>query len=187
MILIALALLLTLASVIYRVYFSNYTVTTWEDWCAQALREDLSKAKGASVIGYDYQSIKEDFVRKYNEAYVTAAAKGSLNKNPDDETVREMVRQKRLGVWFEGTHLHVANCFVGMPNDPHSVPFKLFYEKWKLHTNLESLENLKQNLTNRDYCTQLTMNDFFEDVTLHCYAEAATLPLAFRVQPAAQK
>lgn len=183
--LIGLALLLTLAAVIYRFYFAHYTVTTWEDWCTRVSGADLAKRRSAAAISYNYQAIKDDFVREFGAAYVKAAAGGELNKSPADGEVQELVRKKKLGVWYEGAHLHVANCFVGVPGNPGSVPFQKYYESWQLYTNLKTLDGLRHNLTSRDYCTDVSMNDFFVDVTLHCNVETATLPLAYRQRPGA--
>jgi hypothetical protein len=73
-----------------------------------------------------------------------------------------------LGAWREGTHLHVANNFVLSKDDSFggSLTFDEWVAQFKKLTDPVLLKT-KGDMSSYEYCWFRSMNDLFDDLTLH--------------------
>lgn len=155
---------------------SQHNIDNWEKWCEHLNDVDLEKkySKGLFFsVSFDIESIRNDFVDKYNEItiqYISEKYLGEYNKN--DEVISELSRLKMIGVWRERTHLHLANSLI------FSEEFELWAERFR-----EYLKNLDQ-LDDFQYCLFATINSLFEDFTLHGIDETqlVTIPLEYSMK-----
>jgi len=100
-----------------------------------------------------------------------------LFQNKSNFVLSELERLKMLGVWREGTHLHVANKLVTSNGSFGGNPkFSEWVNQYKNATNPDTLKD-KGDRPSYEYCVFRTMNDLFEDLTLHGEKETATIPL----------
>jgi hypothetical protein len=175
---IGLAILLVLAFGFgfYQSCLTKHTVNSWGEYCAYIDGDDLYHKYRVAMIGFDFEAIRNEFVHKYHDA-VIGNAKEQLFQNKSNFVLSELERLKMLGVWREGTHLHVANNLVTSDDSFGGIPkFSEWANQYKNATNPDALKD-KRDRPSHEYCVFRTMNDLFEDLTLHGEKETATIPL----------
>ena len=178
---IGLSILVVIAFAIgfYQACLTKHNVNSWNEYCAYINGEDLYRQYRVASLAFDYDSIRDGFVAKYHDLFIQNTKEQFGWKNPNF-VLSEMERLKMLGVWREGTHLHAANSLV-TSNDPvgGSLTFAEWLAQYKKLTNPEALKD-KGDLSDIEFCVFRSMNDLFDDVTIHGDTETATIPLQHR-------
>jgi hypothetical protein len=162
----------------YRACLTKHRITTWDEYCEYVNGEDLYKQYRVAMLDFDNESIRDGFVSKFHESVLSDTKEQfDLQKKPN-LIMSELERLKMLGAWREGTHLHIANSFVtSKPDIGGALTFPEWIAQFKKLTDPEFLKHKEDNLSTYEYCTFRSMNDFFDDVTLHGESEMQTLPL----------
>lgn len=160
----------------YQSCLTKHTVNSWGEYCGYVDGDDLYRKYHVAMLGFDFDTIRNEFVQKYHDAII-ANAKEELLQNKSRFVISELERLKMLGVWRDGTHLHVANSFVPSDEPFAGIPkFSEWVNQYRTATNPDALKDKGDTPAHR-YCVFRTMNDLFDDLTLHGEKETATIPL----------
>lgn len=151
----------------------NLKVDTWAEWGDQISGVDLFKKYNAFSVSYEPDSIRSDFVRNFHPLFVEQCAKTFLaGAKSDDPVVQELVRLKMIGVWNEGTTLHLVNQ-IGFDIEDK------FLEKWSLSIG-EDLKREESDQSREEYLVYGTISSMFRELVLHGPRdEIQTIRLAF--------
>jgi hypothetical protein len=164
----------------YEACLTKHRITTWDEYCVYVDGEDLYKKYRVAMLAFDYDAIRDGFVRKFHDSFVSNTKEQFGLQNKPNYVVSELERLKMLGAWREGTHLHVANNFVTSKLDGGALTFPEWVAQYKELTEPSVLKT-KSHMSSYEYCVFRSMNDLFEDVTIHGESETATIPLQYAV------
>jgi len=154
-------------------WFRSVDIVTYDDWCAD--RTGTLRARyTVPQFNFKYAVIRDDFTRTLNDQLIQSALDTFGWKNREDKAVKELIRLQMIGAWHEGTHLHLANE-IG-----DGEGFADWESKMRAGVDMKSLEG--QDNSSGEHCIAISMNDFFEDVTLHGTKKTAVIPLAYTVR-----
>jgi len=133
------------------------------------------------MLSFDYDSIRDDFVVKYHDSSIRDT-KEQFGLRDKSTFLLSELESKMLGAWREGTHLHVANNFVLSKDDSFggSLTFDEWVAQFKKLTDPVLLKT-KGDMSSYEYCWFRSMNDLFDDLTLHGETDTATIPLQHAV------
>jgi hypothetical protein len=107
-----------------------------------------------------------DFTRWYDSVTVESIANDFLGGAVrSDSVVRELERLRMIGVWRDGTHLHVTNSLLYSETD--SVPAKFTFDglvaDYRRYLDLQD----KPTMPDLQKCLFSAINAYFEDLTVH--------------------
>lgn len=140
--------------------FRHLNVDTWAEWGDQISGVDMFKKYNAFSVSYHADSIRSDFVRQFHPYFVAECAATYLDgAQSDDKVVQELVRLRMIGVWNEGTTLHLSNQ-IGIDVEDK------FLEKWSLMIQGE-LRKSKSEQSKEAYVIYGTISSMFEKLVLH--------------------
>lgn len=180
---IGMTLLVALAFAIgfYQACLTKHRITAWDEYCGYVDGEDLYRKYRVAMLSFDYDAIRDDFVRKFHDSFVSNTKEQFGLQNKPNYVMSELERLKMLGAWREGTHLHAANNFVtSKPDVGGALTFPEWVAQFKKLTDPAALKS-KGDMSSYEYCVFRSMNDLFEDVTIHGESETATIPLQYAV------
>jgi hypothetical protein len=173
---IALLVVLAFGIAFYQACLTKHKITSWDEYCEYVDGKDLHRKYRVAMLAFDYDSIRDDFVRKFHDSFVSSTREQfSLKQN---YLLSELESLKMLGAWREGTHLHAANNFVTSKPDVGGAAFTFpeWVAQYKKFTDPGFLKS-KGDLSSYEYCVFRSMNALFEDVTIHGESETFTIPL----------
>jgi hypothetical protein len=171
---IALLIVLGFGFGFYQACLTKHKITSWNEYCEYLDGKDLYRKYRVAMLAFDYEAIRDDFVRKFHDSFVSSTREQfSLKQN---YLLRELESQKMLGAWREELHLHAANNFVTSKPVGGALTFSEWIAEYTKFTDPAFLKE-KGDLSSYDYCVFRSMNALFEDVTIHGESETATIPL----------
>ena len=119
------------------------------------------------MLTFDYDSIRDGFVAKYHDSFIRNAQEQFSSQKKRNFLLNELENLKMLGVWREGTHRHIANNFVtSKPDVGGALTFDEWVAQYKRLTDPAVLKR-KADMSSEEYCVLRSINDLFEDVTIH--------------------
>jgi hypothetical protein len=159
----------------YQACLTKHKITTWDEYCEYVDGKDLYRKYRVAMLAFDYDSIRDDFVREFHASFVSSTKEQfSMKQN---FLLSELENLKMLGAWREGMHLHAANNFVtSKPDVGGALTFPEWVAQYKKFTDPAFLKS-KGDLSSYEYCVFRSMNALFEDVTIHGESETATILL----------
>ena len=168
-------LILCLTSFLLMSCSSSYEVTTWNEWCDHENNRGVAEKGRGITISYNYQKIREDFIKDYNEILVEAVVgihfrDISLYSNPE---VEKLIKAHKMGFWLEGNTLHFSNTHLSQKEFEGNV------ERFKRFLSFQVLKENKYHLNGFQLCLYKTIDALFDNFKIHNDEETTTIPLDF--------
>jgi hypothetical protein len=148
----------------YKQYIVGHTVDNFDGWCSQLLGEDLYRKYNTSAIGYNHSSIREDFVKDYNDTIVAIIADRYLDgASPQEKVVQELVGLKMIGTYRIGNDLYLENQLMIIDKE---LGIDEFSEWEKFFRQNLTVKLYDQSVDKLQYCIYGTINTHFESFIL---------------------
>ena len=143
----------------------------WTDYVSLPSRE-FYDSYGARQISFDTDSIRGDFVGAFHENFIEGYAE-KFSMEDSEKLLQEMVSLKILGVWAEGTHLHISyEAWVTL--EPEEVFFQELVASYE-----QNINSKREELSEDTYPLYATIRSLFSELTLHGRDQEAAIELPF--------
>lgn len=156
----------------------RYEVDSWNEWCDHENRRGIAEKELGFVVSFNYQNIREDFVKDYNEILVEEIVSnhfwdGSIHSNKE---AGKLIKIHELGFWAEKNNLHFSNTQL-----THEI-FAGDVERFKKFLHFDVLKDNTYDLNGFQLCVYKTIDSLFENFTIHTKEETTTIPLDFTMK-----
>jgi len=151
-------------------------IDTWDEWKAYLFDPSggFQIYTGTRKVSFDTDSIRADFVRAFYEDFIKEYEKEPLAEALSEKELQELDRLKMLGVWAEGTHMHISYEMWPIL-EPEEEFFQKLVISWKRYLNAK-----REELTRDTYPESATIRSLFSKLDLHGPGnQEATIELPF--------
>jgi len=152
-------------------------ITTYQGFCDAVHSPPDPDASSSKARYFAPDSIRREFVARYDSAIVAAVAYWGLGEaQPTDTVVRELRRLQMVGAWSDGSQLHVANFSWADSSDVVATSFESMVAEFRRLLSLDPEPRMEA--TQR--CFFSAINAFFSSLTVHGAPPlAVTIPTAY--------
>ncbi|MBT4783757.1 MAG: hypothetical protein HOO21_00255 [Candidatus Marinimicrobia bacterium] len=145
----------------------NVTIDTWDGWKDQLRGIDHFEKYGAISVGFNEDSIRFDFVEKFDEIFSSAIFQNVFQKSSKNDSVyNELKRIKIIGVWQDDKILHMSDqlTYTTLLTDDYLNQWNES-TKWMLDSTIH--KHIDGRIDDETYLVISTISSLFTKLVLH--------------------